>query len=146
MCPDLKKVIASVWWCQIFKSIQIAKVTNGSRFANWTKFLKKCSLVSRNSIFPALPGAHALGRVHSPHASWLYDSESLSTLKSNMGAGEISFFELTDYLCVSHPSIEKISRLTLQNSLRMCPDLKKGYSFSLVVSNLQVYPNSKSYQ
>ena len=63
-----------------------------------------------------------------------------------MGAGEVSFFELTDYLCVSHPSIEKISRLTLQNSLRMCPDLKKGYSFSLVVSNLQVYPNSKSYQ
>ena len=63
-----------------------------------------------------------------------------------MGAGEISFFELTDYFWVLHPSIEKISRLTLQNSLRMCPDLKKGYSFSLVVSNLQVYPNSRSYQ
>ena len=63
-----------------------------------------------------------------------------------MGAGEISFFELTDYLGASHHSIENFSGLTPQNSLRMCPDLKKGYSFSLVGSNLQVYRYSKSYQ
>ena len=40
----------------------------------------------------------------------------------------------------------KISRLTLQNSLRMFPDLKKGYSFTLVVSNLKIYSSGKSYQ
>ena len=74
------------------------------------------------------------------------DSESLYALKSNMGAGEISFFELTDYFWVLHPSSQKISQLNLQKSLRMCLDLQKGYSFSLVGSNLQSYQDSKSYQ
>ena len=53
------------------------------------------------------------------------DSESLSALKSNMGAREIWFFMVTDYLCGTHPSNEKISRLTLQNSLRVILDLQK---------------------
>ena len=34
--------------------------------AKWTKFLEKCLLVRYISIFLALPGAHAPGRVHSP--------------------------------------------------------------------------------
>ena len=112
----------------------------------WAKFLEKCHLVRYSSILWALPGAHAPGRVHSPHARSVHDSESLSCLKSNMCAGEIRFSSVKYYLCVSHPSSENISQLNLQNSLRMCPDLQKGYSFSLVGSNFQVYRYSKSYQ
>ncbi len=37
-----------------------------SRSAKWTKFLEKCPLVRDISIFWALPGAHAPGKVHSP--------------------------------------------------------------------------------
>ena len=68
-----------------------------------------------------------------------YDSEILSALKSNMGAGEISFFSVADYLYFCDPSIRKISRLNLQNSLRMIPDLKKDYSFSLVWPNMKIH-------
>ena len=73
------------------------------------------------------------------------DSESLSALKSNMGDREIVFFKLTDYLYVLHPSMGKISRPTLQNLLRMILDLKKGRSFTLVVSNVKIYSLGKSY-
>ena len=37
-----------------------------SRLVNWTKFLEKRHLVRDISIFWALPGAHAPGKVHSP--------------------------------------------------------------------------------
>ena len=40
-----------------------------------------------NFLGPA--GGSRTGRVHSPQASKLHDSESLSSLKSNTGAGEI---------------------------------------------------------
>ena len=59
---------------------------------------------------------------------------------------EICFFSETDYLGRTHPSTGKISRLTLQNSLRMFPDLNKGYSYTLGVSNLKIYSSVKSYQ
>ena len=80
--------------------------------------------------FFGLAGGSALEKVLRPRN--VYDSESLSALKSNMGDSEIKFFELTDYLWLSNPSIRKISQLNLQNSLRICLDLKKCYSFSLV--------------
>ena len=74
------------------------------------------------------------------------DSESPPCLKSNIGAGKIWFFGVTNYLCISHPSIEKISRLTLQNSFRVCLDLKKHCSFCSVWSNLHFYSYRKIYQ
>ena len=55
-----------------------------------------------------------------------------------VGDREIVFFSVTDYLYVLHPSIGKISRLTLQNLLRMSLDLKNGYSFSLILPNLKM--------
>ena len=48
------------------------------RSAKWTKFLEKCPLVRYISIFWALPGAHAPGRVHSPFkriSIWLVETE-----------------------------------------------------------------------
>ena len=39
-----------------------------------TKFLKKCSLVSRNSIFRALPGAHTPQGCIRPGYEYAYDS------------------------------------------------------------------------
>ena len=75
-----------------------------------------------------------------------HDSESLSALKSNMGAREIAKMSEADYLYGSHPSIGKISRLTLQNWTRIYPDLTKSYSFRLVVSDLKSYSLRKSYQ
>ena len=38
----------------------------GPRFAKLTKFSEKCPLVRNISIFSALPGANAPGKVHSP--------------------------------------------------------------------------------
>ena len=42
-----------------------------------------------------------------------------------------------DYLYGSHPSIEKISGLTLQNLMRLGLALTKGHSFRTVVSNMK---------
>ena len=46
---------------------------------------------------------------------------------------------VTDYLYFLHPSTGKISRPSLQNSTRMLLELKKGNSFTLVVSDLECY-------
>ena len=49
-----------------------------------------------------------------------------------------------DYLYGSHPSIGKLSGLTLQNFTRLRPALGKGYSFRTVVSNVKRYSLRKS--
>ena len=65
-------------------------------------------------------------------------------LKSNMGAGRIHFLMVTDYLYVSHPSIEKISRLTLQNSLRFCMNFPEAKSDPAIQEMLRVYSSGLS--
>ena len=97
------------------------------------RFSQKNEKVNAPAIFLKIfgpAGGSARGKVLRSRNE--YDSESFSALKSNMGAGTISFLSVTDYLYFSHPSIVKISRLPRQNSTRMIPDLKKCYSFSLV--------------
>ena len=50
------------------------------------------------SILAALPGAQHLERCFDLARNDLYDSESLSALKINMGAWAISCLGVTDYL------------------------------------------------
>ena len=49
----------------------VARERLALRFAKLTNFLGKCHLVRYSSIFWALPGAHAPGRVHSPHRCFI---------------------------------------------------------------------------
>ena len=117
------------------------------KFREFVIFLElQLRMLALSLIWAALPGAQNPDGSSPPRTADAYDSESLSALKSNIGDREIVFFSVTDYFRVLHPSIGKISRLTLQNSLRMFPDLKKDYSFTLVVSNPKIYSSGKSYQ
>ena len=54
------------FWKGEVQENSVARERVGPRFAKLTKFLEKCHLVRYSSIFWALPGAHAPGRVHSP--------------------------------------------------------------------------------
>ena len=90
---------------------------------------KKKKQGGRRKALRVIPrGKHRLMVYRAPPS----DSESLSALKSNTEYREIWEIEVTNYLYFSHPSTRKISRLNLQNSLRMIPGLNEGYRFSLV--------------
>ena len=99
---------------------------------NWTRMAKQ---LFRRSCYRNGVCSRSNGRISirfGQTEAVICDSESLSSFQSNMGAGQIWFFMITDYLYVSHPSNVKISRLTLQNLIRSGLNLTETYSFSLV--------------
>ena len=73
------------------------------------------------------------------------DSESFFSLESNMATGGIWFFSVKYYLLKWYHKNGEISRLTLQNSMRICQNLPWAKSDPLVWEICRVYRSGQRF-
>ena len=114
--------------------------------------------LNQEGCFAPFPVLWAQVQLHLLQVALENDSESPSALKSNMAAGEIRFFGVTNYLCFWVHLIKKISRLALQNLLsvrvnipwantfRLVQSKSKSYSYGLSIWQDRIFYNARNFQ